>query len=274
MTFTLKCVGYNSSERCFTIGKTYKFKDGNFYSDRGFNYKHWTDDQFNPEAVIKWFDEWYKFELVPNEEIVITHDYKTTTATMYRGDEKVVATARCAPEDKFDFVVGAKLAMERLAEKTKEVVINGFKVGDRVNHCGRNGTVICINNLNCLGVEFDKPVKGVWYHHCNGNELIAGKESTKRACLWVHAYDEGVKHGEVKELYNGKVVCIKAGTDHWTVGKVYNVTDGIVFSNHGWKYPRGGETYCDEEDIRHIGGDPFKDIRHNSKNEFVPLIEG
>lgn len=57
------------------------------------------------------------------EKIVITHDGKTTTATLYRDDgSKETATARCAPEDTFDFNVGAKLAMERLMEKVNPAV--------------------------------------------------------------------------------------------------------------------------------------------------------
>lgn len=54
-------------------------------------------------------------------KIVITHDGKTTTVTLYRENgSKEVATAKCCPEDTFDFNVGAKLAMERLMEKTKK----------------------------------------------------------------------------------------------------------------------------------------------------------
>ena len=56
-----------------------------------------------------------------SEKIVITHDGKTTTATLYREDgSKEVATAKCSPEDTFDFNFGAKLAMERLMGKTTE----------------------------------------------------------------------------------------------------------------------------------------------------------
>lgn len=56
------------------------------------------------------------------EKIVITHDGKTTTATLYRVDGTVeIATARCAPEDTFNFTVGAKIAMERLEEKVNPV---------------------------------------------------------------------------------------------------------------------------------------------------------
>lgn len=68
------------------------------------------------------FDVESKYFDLYNEKIVITHDGKTTTATMYRADgTKEQATARCCPEDTFDFNVGAKLAMERLMEKVSPV---------------------------------------------------------------------------------------------------------------------------------------------------------
>lgn len=51
------------------------------------------------------------------EKIIITHDGKTTTATMYRGDMKHVGTAKCCPEDTFNFAYGAKLAMERMMKE-------------------------------------------------------------------------------------------------------------------------------------------------------------
>ena len=64
------------------------------------------------------------FDLLPcDEKIVIIHDGKTTTATMYCNDgSKKTATARCAPEDTFDFKFGANLAMERLIGKTETKV--------------------------------------------------------------------------------------------------------------------------------------------------------
>lgn len=68
------------------------------------------------------------------EKIVITHNDKTTTATLYKGDgTKKVATARCAPEDTFDFAVGAKLGLERLTEKPKPLY-NGKVVCTRVGN--------------------------------------------------------------------------------------------------------------------------------------------
>lgn len=50
-----------------------------------------------------------------NDKVVITTDGVTTTATLYSKNTKVrTATAKCSPDDEFDFAVGAKLAMERL----------------------------------------------------------------------------------------------------------------------------------------------------------------
>lgn len=65
-------------------------------------------------------DHWFwadgMFEgLADNHKIVITHDGKTTTARLFNGKELIKkAEAKCSPDDKFDFMVGAKLAMERL----------------------------------------------------------------------------------------------------------------------------------------------------------------
>ena len=190
----VKCIGYNAAEHGFTIGKVYDVVDNTIVNDRGFKYNHL--NMTSEETITEWLNPWHEFELVSNEKIVITHEGKTTTATLYRGDEKVVATARCAPEDKFDFMVGAKLAMER------------------------------------LDAEINKP-----------------------------------------KYYNGKVVCIKAGTEHWTVGKVYEVNDGILISDTGWVHPRYGAAYSDAEDVRHAGCVYYSDKRHNPNNEFVPLIE-
>lgn len=69
--------------------------------------------------------------IVPEPKIVITTDgTKITTATLYEDGKKVkTATAKCCLEDTFDFMVGAKLACERLSPK-KEVT--KYKVGDRI----------------------------------------------------------------------------------------------------------------------------------------------
>ena len=191
----VRCVGYNDSERYFTIGKIYNVIDNTIVDDTDFKYNHFNME--SEETITEWLNTWYKFELVSEDKIVIIHDGKTATATLYRDGEKVSATAKCDPSDKFDFMIGANLAMKR------------------------------------LNAEINK-----------------------------------------RKYYNGKVVCIKKGTPHWTIGKVYEVRDGIIFSDTNIKHPRFGYPYTNAEDIRHAGCVPSADKRHNNDNEFVPLIEG
>ena len=71
-----------------------------------------------------------------NEKIVVTTDGKTTTAKMYHGKTVVkTATAKCNPDDKFNFDKGAKIAVDRLlgVDDVSEDNDDGFKVGDIVN---------------------------------------------------------------------------------------------------------------------------------------------
>lgn len=75
--------------------------------------------------------EWLEPVIVGKERIVIRHDGKTVTAMLYNGKEKLKeGKAKCHPDDPFDFVTGAKLALDRLAggeEKKPE-----YKAGDFV----------------------------------------------------------------------------------------------------------------------------------------------
>jgi hypothetical protein len=68
-----------------------------------------------------WFWTDKMFEPVDNHKIVITTDGSEILARFYDG-EKVIktATAKCAPDDTFDFATGAKLAFERLMNNEKE----------------------------------------------------------------------------------------------------------------------------------------------------------
>ena len=61
----------------------------------------------------------YESELAPvnNHKIVITTDGKETLARLYDGYELIsTATAKCSPEDTFDFETGARIAFDRLVE--------------------------------------------------------------------------------------------------------------------------------------------------------------
>lgn len=71
-------------------------------------------------------------------KIVITTDGKTTTAKMYRDKTVVkVETAECHPDDRFDFMVGARVAFDRLV---------GCKEEESETPKYYNGKVICVEN--------------------------------------------------------------------------------------------------------------------------------
>ncbi len=70
-------------------------------------------------------------ERKPNECIVIYRKDSDVIALDKRTGEKSIA--KCSPDDEFDFNIGAKLAFERLGEKTYRIVKqNKYEVGDKV----------------------------------------------------------------------------------------------------------------------------------------------
>lgn len=139
MKIKVRCKGYKRGEKYFTIGKVYEWEDGRLTNDDGFVY----DSLVEGAAPQEWkLSHWYDFEVVCDDrKIVITTDGKETLARLYE-DNKVIetATARCAPDDTFDFATGAKLAFERLMGEAKEtpekakwrVVNRKPKVGDYI----------------------------------------------------------------------------------------------------------------------------------------------
>jgi hypothetical protein len=193
----------------------------------------------NPDNGWLWRDD--DFELVVcQEKIVITTDGKTTTAVKYCEDgKKVTATAKCSPEDTFDFNVGAKLAMERLMEAVAPVISRGFKVGDRVHVDKFNGTVICIDYVGCLGVEFDDVPNHPGIHNCTAVPLKTGATGNYSRCKWY--YPDDLEHGEyVPQYYNGKVVCVETvpgNSNAYTVGKIYEFVNGKMTDDYGVKTP-------------------------------------
>lgn len=164
-------------------------------------------------------------ELISNpvnkDKIVIMHDGKTTTATLYRENgTKEKATAKCSPEDTFDFNVGAKLAMERLMEKVttpsvKELNVK-FKTGDYAK---------IIANKHYHGFEIGTIVKLKKETH----DYLATADGES---WWV--LDDELEAYTPPKYYNGKVVCVMSKyNDEFTAGKIYTFVDGTVRDNFG-----------------------------------------
>ena len=84
-----------------------------------------------------------------NYKISIHSDGKTTTAKMVINNKLVkTSEARCHPDDKFNFKIGAQLAFQRLFERNKEL-----KPGDKVRvrkdlvHGNWYGDLFCTNSI-------------------------------------------------------------------------------------------------------------------------------
>lgn len=225
MNGNVRCVGYKKNEKNFTIGKVYKVKDGRITCDNGFTYNPLTCT-----TAVEWLLPWYTFE-VADEKIVITHDGKTTTATMYCDDgTKKVATARCAPEDTFDFNVGAKLAMDRLMEYVENSKYTVVEVRfDRSNRTYHYKTKDCAAKV---GMEIIVPVgAGNRKIECEITNVISGDHYIGTFPM------SDMKEIQIEEvkLYNGKVVCIDSGncSETMTVGKIYHIVDGVGYADDG-----------------------------------------
>ena len=219
-------------------------------------------------------------ELAPavGEKIVITTDGKTTLARLYENNKVIKrAEAKCCPDDEFDFKIGAELAFNRLMEKPADewrVVKRKAKKGDYIRLTKKTfsfnevGDILKVHEMIAGLVEVlekDHPRGGsgealgkdyAWHYRCDDYEVI-----------------EHVKEKASKpERYNGKVVCIKTVNNWWTVGKVYEVKDGIITADNGFKYPRlDNYRYKDAEDVRHAGC--TSGTNYNHCNEFVPLVK-
>ncbi len=73
--------------------------------------------------------------LACEKKIVITTDGAETLARLYDGNKVIkTATAKCAPDDKFSFETGAKIAFERLFDGVKKEEPKHF-----------NGKAVCVN---------------------------------------------------------------------------------------------------------------------------------
>jgi hypothetical protein len=96
------------------------------------------DDNFSMEGSCFYFSKDMFEKKNCNQKIVITSDGTETLARLYKSGKIVKsATAKCSPEDEFNFSIGAKLAFDRLVESIAEEKKKGY-----------SGKVVCISTEN------------------------------------------------------------------------------------------------------------------------------
>jgi hypothetical protein len=220
------------------------------------------------EGCVFAYDSPFAESLVPYKKlhkILITTDGKTTLARLYE-DNKVVkrAEAKCSPDDEFDFLIGAKLAFERLTnddsrerrlELAREICCMGWcsasNTRDRNKDCPFLSIVIK-SSSDCFSYALDHPETLKMME-----EYIAAEEKAKAAKVTVCK-----DYQPEPEYYSGKVVCVKSDCSWWTVGKVYPINDGVIKDDEG--DVRDAIKSIEELNERLAGCDEAR---------FIPLVE-
>ena len=207
------------------------------------------DDQTSGVRLIKFgishglLLEEANLEKIPSNKILITSDGKTTLARLYDG-EKVIRTAeaKCSPRDTYDFATGANLAYDRLmrpAEPKKPVAEDKprFKAGDKAKiigntkgrHCVGIGDIVNILNVGSYGAFVTPtPKDASWL-------------SQQIAFCDLEPYTE--PNAEPVKLY-----CVKSfKPGEWlTRGKTYDITDGYITYDKGFRSFWSGRNHFDE----------------------------
>ena len=78
----VKCTGYKGTERCFTVGKVYEWKDNTLKNDNGFIYTHFMVGGDNPD---EWrLSNWYTFEVVKEPKFKVGDIVKANEKSNYK----------------------------------------------------------------------------------------------------------------------------------------------------------------------------------------------
>ena len=185
-------------------------------------------------------------------KIIITSDGATTLARLYDGDKVIKkAEAKCAPDDTYDFAVGADLAYQRLMHpEVKQAPANKYEAmsDDELSYaicpygrCDNWGST----GKNCPSRPYCHDGKGsyayILEHRAEAIAYLLAEDEAKAK------QDKPAEPEQPKPQYwSGKVVCIKGGRYH-TLGAVYEIKDGIVNHDTGDGYNRGNPVQSVEQ---------------------------
>lgn len=256
MNYKVRCTGYKQTiEKYFTIGKVYDVINGEITNDHGYTYKS--------VNAIEWLSKWYSFVRVGDaQKLIVTVNGAETLARLYEGNKVIKsATAKCSPDDTFDFEKGAKLAIERLFTTTEQKVIK-IEVGksywlkpyDEVkDHFGISRSTWKKIQTNPVKIKEMRDYGGY-------------RATTVDMGDWAFLPEHFAS--EAPQYYNGKVVCVSVsgGFFAYTVGKIYEFIDGRVKIDNGSIIPSNrNDAVTSLEDWNG---------RYYTRAKFIPLVEG
>lgn len=202
-------------------------------------------------------DEAEEKERKTNKSIIINTDgYKVVTATLYdeNGEQLRKETARCSPEDVFDFEVGAKLAVERIFEDKERIVVGDRALKVEFNRHGAEVTAKVLEmgeslrGKNCLASSGEYEVFSLsridmseHYLFVRGNEKARDSDkaywrfdSIAKAKKYIRNISELIREINKEIKWNAKVVCVKSYNPYlFTKGKIYSVENGKITGDTG-----------------------------------------
>ena len=217
-----------------------------------------------------------------NKSIIINTDgYKVVTATLYdeNGEQLRKETARCSPEDVFDFEVGAKLAVERIFEDKERIVVGDRALKVEFNRHGAEVTAKVLEmgeslrGKNCLASSGEYEVFSLsridmseHYLFVRGNEKARDSDkaywrfdSIAKAKKYIRNISELIREINRERKWNAKVVCVKSKSIFYTKGKIYEVKNGKITNNIG-------------EDLIH-SYESMDDLNAWTEAKFIEVVE-
>lgn len=200
-------------------------------------------------------------ELVPvnTKKIVITSDGVETLARLYEGNKVVkTATAKCSPEDTFDFEVGARYAFDRLVEQPITKALKKLRASVQQFHERFENKTAATkplkiekgkkyllkpyddveDHLHISKETWDKIAKRYVLVRDIGGHVLADTCYNGAWFFDPEAFEKEYVEKDTPKYYNGKAVCLKSDKD-FTVGKIYEFVDGRTTDNGGSKRPVG-----------------------------------
>ena len=231
-------------------------------------------NEINEEAEEK--------ERKTNKSIIINTDgYKVVTATLYdeNGEQLRKETAKCSPEDVFDFEVGAKLAVERLFEDKERIVVGDRTLKVEFNRHGAEVTAKVLEMDESLRGKNSLASNGEYevfslsridmsehYLFVRGNEKARDHDkaywqfySITEAKKYIKNISELIRKINREIKWNAKVVCVRSKSIFYTKGKIYEVKNGKITNNIG-------------EDLIH-SYESIDDLNAWTEAKFIEVVE-
>lgn len=160
-----------------------------------------------------------------NQKIVITSDGKTTLARLYDGKTVIkTAKAECCEGDKFDFNLGATIALSRLTGFEKKIEKPSFKKGDRVKITGNTNSHAYV--IGSIVTIISSVADDDGQCLCEGNDTYGYKNGK----WWVKESDMVKVEGLDWDAFKATKITVKVTKDNFKEFVTVAKRHGLMFN--------------------------------------------